>query len=408
MKLYNNTLKIIQKSNKRILLKIILSLILTLSFSFSSYIQEDIWWKGETLLTFFEKHKISKDVYFNLSKTDKELCSEIYAGVLFQIMYDENDKIEQALIPISEEMQLHIFKDLKNNFILDIIPIEFQEITQTISIPVKYSPYQDILDTTSNKSLANEFIIAFKSSVDFRRLRTNDIVSIKFKQKIRQGRYFGTPEILGASVKMRRKTYYIFQNPVDKRYYNEKAKSLTSFLLKVPLRYSRISSKFTHKRWHPILKRYRAHLGVDFAAPTGRKVHATANGKVIHKGRKGGYGKTIMIRHSNGLKSLYGHLNSYSNRIKVGSKVRQGTFIGRVGSTGRSTGPHLHFGLYKNGRAINPLRVVSVTKTKLAGKKKKDFLEYAKSVKKDLKNSIDTVTKPLKLEKFEFSYKIRS
>jgi murein DD-endopeptidase MepM/ murein hydrolase activator NlpD len=405
MKLYNNTLKFHKKAIRRTLLKIILSLILTFSISFASHIQEDIWWKGETLLTFLEKHNISKDIYFNLSKTDKELCSEIYAGVLFQVMYDSQDKLEQALIPISEEMQLHIFKDTNNKFLLDIIPIEFQEVIQTISIPIKYSPYQDILDTTLNKSLANEFIIAFKKSVDFRRLRENDIVSIKFKQKIRQGRYFGTPEILGASVKMRRKTYYIFQNPVDKRYYNDKAKSLTSFLLKIPLRYNRISSKFTKKRWHPILKRYRAHLGVDFAAPTGRKVHATAHGRVIHKGRKGGYGKTIIIRHNNGLKSLYAHLSSYSSRIKVGSKVRQGTFIGRVGSTGRSTGPHLHFGLYKNGRAINPLRVVSVTKTKLTGKKKKQFLKYAKGIKQDLIDSIKTTTKPLKLEKFDFSYK---
>jgi murein DD-endopeptidase MepM/ murein hydrolase activator NlpD len=410
MKLYNNTLKLYKsyKSNKGNLLKIILSVILTISFSFASYLQEDIWWKGETLLTFLDKHNISKDVYFNLSKTDKELCSEIYAGVLFQIMYDDEDKIEQALIPISEEMQIHIFKDLKNNFVLDIIPIEFQEITQTISIPIKYSPYQDILDTTSNKSLANEFIIAFKKSVDFRRLRQNDVVSIKFKQKIRLGRYFGTPEIIGASVKMRRKTYYIFQNPVDKRYYNDKAKSLTSFLLKIPLRYKRISSKFTKKRWHPILKRYRAHLGVDFAAPTGRKVRATANGKIIHKGRKGGYGKTIIIRHSNGLKSLYAHLNSYNNRLRVGSKVKQGDYIARVGSTGRSTGPHLHFGLYKNGRAINPLRVISVTKTKLTGKKKKEFLKYAKKVKADLLDSVGKVATPLKLEKFEFAYKTTS
>jgi len=386
-------------------LKVLLSFILTLTFSFGSYIQEDIWWKGETLLTFFEKHNISKDVYFNLSKTDKELCSEIYAGVLFQIMYDTNEKLEQALIPISEEMQLHIFKDAKNNFLLDIIPIEFQEITQTISIPIKYSPYQDILDTTANKALANEFIIAFKKSVDFRRLRQNDIVSIKFKQKIRQGRYFGTPEIIGASVKMRRKTYYIFQNPTDKRYYNDKAKSLTSFLLKIPLRYTRISSKFTKKRWHPILKRYRAHLGVDFAAPTGRKVYSTADGKIIHKGRKGGYGKTVMIRHKNGLKSLYGHLNSYNNRLKVGSRVRQGDYIARVGSTGRSTGPHLHFGLYKNGRATNPLRVISVTKTKLTGKKKKTFLKFAKNIKNDLVNSVGKTANPLKLEKFEFAYK---
>jgi murein DD-endopeptidase MepM/ murein hydrolase activator NlpD len=205
---------------------------------------------------------------------------------------------------------------------------------------------------------------------------------------------------------MRKKTYYIFQNPDDKRYYNDEGKSLTSFLLKVPLSYSRISSRFTTKRWHPVLKRYRAHLGVDFAAPTGRKVFATADGRIIHKGRKGGYGKAIIIRHNNGLKSLYGHLNSYSNKIKVGSWVKQGTFIGRVGSTGLSSGPHLHFGLYKNGRAVNPLKIISVTKTKLSGDKMANFMKVAHTLKKDLDTNSSAKDIPLKLENFEFSYKI--
>jgi murein DD-endopeptidase MepM/ murein hydrolase activator NlpD len=381
-------------------LKILFSFIITFSLAYSSYVQEDIWWKGETLLTYFEKHNIPQSLYFDLSKTDKELCSEIYAGVAFQTLLSDNDEFKQVLIPISEEMQIHIFKD-NNKFILDIIPIEYQKFEQTISINIKRSPYQDIINTTANKNLANEFILAFKKSIDFRKLRVDDIVSIKFRQKIRQGRYFGTPEILGACVKMRRRSYYIFQNPDDKRYYNDKAKSLTSFLLKIPLRYKRISSRFTLKRWHPILKRYRAHLGVDFAAPTGRKVFATADGKIIYKGRKGGYGKVIMIRHSNGLKSLYAHLSSYNSRIHNGSKVKQGAYIGRVGSTGRSTGPHLHFGLYKNGRAINPLKVISITKTKLTGKKRKKFLAFAKKIKKELLNSITHPTKPIKLTKID-------
>jgi len=385
-------------------LKIILSLILAFTVHFASTLQEDIWWKGETLLTFFEKNQISKDVYFNLSKEDKELCSEIYAGVLFQKLIDDKGKIEQVLIPISEEMQIHIFKDSNNQFALDLIPIEFEETTQSITIPIKNSPYKDIVEITGNKSLANEFIIAFKKSVDFTKLRKGDLVSIVFKQKIRMGRYFGTPEIVGASVQVRKKLHYIFQNPDDKRYYNDKAKSLTSFLLRIPLRYTRISSRFTLKRYHPILKRYRAHLGVDFAAPRGRRVNATADGKVIHKGNKGGYGKTVMIRHKNGLKSLYAHLSSYNNKIKVGSYVKQGKFIGRVGTTGRSTGPHLHFGLYKNGRAINPLKIISVTKTQLTGKKKKEFLKLVTKVKKQLKEIKET--EPLKLKKFELSYKL--
>ncbi len=320
------------------------------------------------------------------------------------MMFDTNHKITQVLIPISQEMQIHIFQDENKKYVLDLIPIEYSEIRQSITIPIKNSPYQDIVETTGNKALANEFIIAFKKSINFKILGKDDLVSIIFNQKIRSGRYFGTPEILAASVQIRKKTYYIFLNQDDKRYYNDQAKSLTSFLLRMPLRYTRISSKFTLKRYHPILKKYRAHLGVDFAAPTGRKVYATANGKIIHKSRKGGYGKTVMIRHNNGLKSLYAHLSSYNNKIRVGQYVNQGDFIGRVGTTGMSTGPHLHFGLYKNGRAINPLKTISVTKTTLAGKKKRDFTRLIKNIKIELKESLHN--KIMKIEDFKLSYKI--
>jgi len=405
MELYNKTLKLY---TKEFLLKIILSIIIFTVMSFASYIQEDIWWRGESLLTFFDKYQIPKKLYFNLSKTDKELCSEINAGVPFQIMYNEKNKFEQALIPISQEMQIHIFRNFAAQFKLDIIPIQYKEIKQNISISITSSPYKDIIKTTGNKSLANEFILAFKKSVNFKKLRKGDLISIVFNQKIREGKYFGSPEILAASVVMRKKSYYIFENPADQRYYNEQGKSLTNFLLRIPLRYTRISSRFTPKRWHPILKRYRAHLGVDFAAPIGRKVFATADGRVIHKGRKGGYGKAIMIRHSHGLKSLYAHLSSYSKKIKVGQWIKQGTFIGRVGTTGMSTGPHLHFGIYKNGRAIDPLKIINITKTKLTGEKKVTFMKLKNTLKKELDSDIATKGTPLNLKDFELSYKIKN
>jgi murein DD-endopeptidase MepM/ murein hydrolase activator NlpD len=387
-------------------LKFLISFILFFSFSFGAYVQQDVWWKGESLLTFFEKHNIPQKVYFDLPRTDKELCSEIYAGVEFQTMFDDDGAIVQTLIPISEQMQIHVYKDDTGQFVLDIIPISFQEFEQNIQVSIQNSPYQDIMEATNNQALANEFMLAFKNSVDFRRLQKNDTISIKFKQKIRHGKYFGSPEILAASVKMKRKTYYIFQNPDDKRYYDLNGNSLTSFLLKTPLTYTRISSKFTYKRFHPILKRYRPHLGVDFAAPTGRKIYAAADGRVIHKGNKGGYGKTIIIRHSDGLRTLYAHLSRYNTAIKVGSWVKQGRYIARVGSTGRSTGPHLHFGLYKNGKAIDPLKMISVTKTKLEGEKRKDFMKVATTLKDQLDNGEKYATAPIRLENFETSYQI--
>lgn len=388
-------------------MKVLLSLIFIVSLLFSGEVKELSWKRGESFLTFLHSQNIPQDLYFNLSNSDQELCSEITAGIKFQILYNDKERIQQVLIPISEEMQIHIVKQ-DDKYKIDFIPIQFTEVTQTISIPIKWSPYQDILDITSNKLLANEFIRAFKRSVDFRKMRQGDKVAIKFTQRIRNGQYFGSPIIHAAMVEVRKRKHYIYMNDKDGRYYDEKGRSLTSFFMRVPVRYTRISDKFTYKRWHPIKKRYRAHLGIDYAAPKGRRIVASADGKIIHRGRKGGYGKTIMIRHKGNYKTLYAHMSRYKSGLRVGSWVKQGTHIGYIGSTGMSTGPHLHFGLYRNGRAINPNKIITVTKNKLKGKAKKQFLASTKKLSKELLDTIDPDFIPLKLEAFESKSLVKS
>ena len=372
-------------------MKTIFLLFFLFIYLFSDTIENKTWGKGQTLITFLDKHHISKDIYFNLSKTDKELCSEIEAGVHYIVSYKDNE-INQLLIPISEEMQIHIYKR-KQKYKLEIIPVIYEEHKRLLSFEIRYSPYQEIMDITHSKALANEFIRAFKKSVNFKKLHKKDIVSLEYIQKTRLGELYATPEILGAMIKTKYRTKYIFQNPDDGRFYDQKARSLASVYFKVPLRYKRISSKFTYKRFHPILHRYIAHLGIDYAAPRGRKVWATADGKVIFKGRKGGYGNAVMIRHSGGYRSLYAHLSRFAH-IKKGNWIKQGTIIGYVGTTGRSTGPHLHFGLYKNGRAVNPAKVLSYSKKTLYGKSRKRYFKYIKSIKKDLDNYAKNLVQP--------------
>jgi murein DD-endopeptidase MepM/ murein hydrolase activator NlpD len=220
------------------------------------------------------------------------------------------------------------------------------------------------------------------------------------------GQYFGTPVILSAMIKMKRTTKYIFLNPKDGRYYDDRARSLTSVYFRVPLKYTRISSKFTYKRFHPILKRYIAHLGMDFAAPRGRKVYATADGKIIFRGRKGGYGNAIVMRHSGGYKSLYGHLSKFNKRVRKNSWIKQGTLIGYVGTTGRSTGPHLHFGIYKNGRAVNPAKVFKYSKKTLYGKSRRAYLRYTKKLKKEMITALETNTSEFNIKPFKLYYSL--
>ncbi|MFY9269633.1 MAG: peptidoglycan DD-metalloendopeptidase family protein [Candidatus Manganitrophaceae bacterium] len=150
------------------------------------------------------------------------------------------------------------------------------------------------------------------------------------------------------------RAYYFSNGEGNGDYYDETGASLKKAFLKSPLRYRHISSGFTTRRFHPVLRVNRPHLGIDFAAPRGTPVMAASKGVVTQVGWNGGYGKTVTLRHGNGYSTLYGHLSRYEKGIRKGMRVEQGEVIGRVGSTGLSTGSHLHYTLMKHGRPINP------------------------------------------------------
>jgi len=163
-------------------------------------------------------------------------------------------------------------------------------------------------------------------------------------------------------------------------YYSLKGESLRRAFLRSPLHYRRISSYFSRRRFHPILRIYRPHLGIDYAAPIGTPVSTIASGTVVFSGWKGGFGRYIKIRHSGGLFTTYGHLSRFVRGIKKGARVKQGQVIGYVGSSGLSTGPHLDFRVNKNGRYVNFLRMNLPRATPI----KKEYLNDFKKAKERL------------------------
>jgi murein DD-endopeptidase MepM/ murein hydrolase activator NlpD len=140
-------------------------------------------------------------------------------------------------------------------------------------------------------------------------------------------------------------------------YYDLDGKSVRRAFLLKPLEYRRISSRFSTGRMHPILNRIRAHKGIDYAADRGTPVMATADGVVTMRGRNGGYGNMVEIRHPNGFRTRYGHLSAFKRGVVLGSRVHQGDIIGYVGMTGLATGPHLHYEMIRGGRQVDPLSV---------------------------------------------------
>ena len=218
----------------------------------------------------------------------------------------------------------------------------------------------------------------FSSDIDFYRdLRRDDRFSVIYEAGYSNGELINAGQVVAAEFINQGKTYraVLFRNPDGKHgYYTPEGKSLHKSFLRSPLEFTRISSGFSLGRFHPILQKMRAHKGVDYAAPTGTRIKAAADGNVAFVGKKGGYGNVIILKHANGVSTVYGHLSRFSSGLRNGQKVSQGDIIGFVGMSGMATGPHLHYEFLLNGKHRDPLKVALPVAQPIPAQYKADFL----------------------------------
>ena len=204
-----------------------------------------------------------------------------------------------------------------------------------------------------------EMVEVFGWDIDFALdLRRGDRFTIVHEEYMQGDDKLSDGHIVAAEFVNRGETYRAIRftdSDGESSYYTPDGKSMRGTFLRTPVQFSRISSRFTTGRFHPILKRWRAHKGVDYAAPSGTPIRATADGKVVHVGTNGGYGKAVVLQHAGRFSTLYGHLSGYKRGLRTGGTVRQGDTIGYVGSTGLATGPHLHYEFRVDGVHRNPL-----------------------------------------------------
>jgi len=346
---------------------------------FGSHVQRYRWNSGETFLVFLEKNSLPmRPLYYALDDDDQKLTQEMRSGIHYQILRDNNKSIEQVLLPLNDELQIHIYKK-NDSYAFEAIPIISTEKTEAFATKIVSSPNYTIMKKTHSSKIAQIFTANFRHSLNFKNdIRNGDNLVMIYRQKYRLGRAFSMPTLDVAMIEMRHKKHSIYLND-DGRYYDEKGHEVEGFLLARPVRGARISSYFTKRRWHPILHKWKAHLGIDYAARRGTPIRAAGSGKVIYAARMGSYGNLVKIRHADGYETRYAHMKAFRHGIYRGKYVKKGQVIGYVGTTGRSTGPHLHFELRKHGRAINPLRVVQVTTKKLKGKEYKAFVKLQKN-----------------------------
>ncbi len=229
-----------------------------------------------------------------------------------------------------------------------------------------------------------ELIRAYSWDVDFQRdIRKGDSFQVMYERVsdedgnlVRSDRItFATLTLSGKPVS----AYRFETSDGNVNYYNEKGLSARKALMRTPIDGARLSSGFG-KRKHPILGYTKRHTGVDFAAPRGTPIYAAGNGTITYAGNKGGYGRYISIRHNGSYTTAYAHMKGFARGMSTGKRVNQGQVIGYVGTTGRSTGPHLHYEIIRNGRKTNPLRVKMPSGKKLKGKELARFMKVRKRI----------------------------
>ena len=238
------------------------------------------------------------------------------------------------------------------------VPIERR--VENITGKVTSSLFESMEALGEKPELTLRFVDIFLWDFDFNsNARLGDQFRMLVEKEYGGGTFVRYGKILIAQYENRGKTYtgiYFEKRPGKGDYYTPKGRSVRKTFLRSPLRFTRISSRYTHRRRHPILGGVRPHLAVDYAARRGTPVWAVADGVVLSAGWKGGNGKTVLIRHRRGFRTMYNHLSRFARGIRKGARVRQKQVIGYVGSTGLSTGPHLDYRVIKNGRFVNPLR----------------------------------------------------
>ena len=282
-----------------------------------------------------------------------------------------DDSLNALSIKLEEGRRLLAKRTLTGDYQAMALDARLIARPMTVRGSIKTSLYQDAQTLGAEDQQVVDFAQVFAYDLDFQReVHPGDKFELVFDVMTdERGKVIRRGDVIYAALngKAVDKAFYRYTTPDEDvtDYFQANGESSTKFLMKTPINGARLSSRFG-KRRHPISGYTRLHKGTDFAAPTGTPIYAAGNGVVERASRYGGYGHYIRIRHAKGYKTAYAHLSRYARGVKSGRRVKQGQIIGYVGSTGASTGPHLHFEVYKNGKAVDVMRLKLPTGRKLA------------------------------------------
>lgn len=328
---------------------------------YSGKIISDVVKRGESLFIIFKRHGLDMDTLFEIKEASASVheITDINAGQPYTICIDNDNRVNSLAYRIDEDFFLNIERT-QRGFQAQRRKVPYESRTLTVSGPIGHNLISSVGEDRESFLLAMKLAELFETEIDFTSdLQPGDTYSIVVEGLYLDGSFRKYGEVLSAELVNAGSRHAAYRFELDGKagYFDAEGKSLKKSFLMAPLSFRRISSYFTHKRLHPVLRTYRPHRGVDYAAATGTPVSATGDGTVSFSGRRGQYGNLVTINHPNGYTTCYGHLSRISRGIRPGCQVRQGDIIGFVGATGLASGPHLHYEVRRGGNFVNPLAV---------------------------------------------------
>jgi murein DD-endopeptidase MepM/ murein hydrolase activator NlpD len=318
---------------------------------------------GETLSNLLGEYCSPAELH-DISKRSRPVfpLSSICAGQSYRLTINDG-ALERFEYDINNNDQFIIHRG-QEKLELSRVPIEYEVSTELVRGHITSNLYDAVASSGEGAELAVRLADIFAYDVDFLRdLRSGDSFQVVIEKRRREGQPAGYGQLLAAEFNNQGRTFQAFRFEERKdspAYYDAAGKALRKAFLKAPLSFTRISSGFTMKRFHPITQSWKAHPAIDYAAPTGTPVMAVGNATIIDIGRSSGNGKYVKLSHTNGYTSMYLHLSGFAKGMQQGKRVNQGQVIGYVGSTGLATGPHLCFRMTQNGKPVNPQTIKSM------------------------------------------------
>jgi len=317
--------------------------------------------KNESLSSILDEFGIGYPTIFTLVNNSKKVYNvkRLRAGDDYLVIHSkgENKKAKKFIIEPSERE--YIIYHLGDSIYAERIKRKVEIHEKVVSGEIKSSVYMAALDNGASPQLVSRLVDVFAWQIDFFAVQKGDKFKVIYEEEQVDGKPIGMRRILAAYFEHYKKPNYaiFFDECGGRDYFDECGGSIRRALLKAPLDFGRISSHYSMRRFHPVLKRYKSHLGTDYAAPTGTPIRSVGNGVVLEAQYKGGNGNYVKVRHNGTYTTQYLHMSKIAKGVYPGASVGQGQTIGFVGSTGLATGPHVCFRFWKNGRQVNSLKV---------------------------------------------------